>query len=312
MLDSLTHKCPVSPLSQQHNHYQIIDSTEKLQTLIRQLQNSRIFALKCTCSRGRFELMSAMTVCLPDESIYIVDIKTLRRISDDLVSILQDNNIKKLMFDCRFAADCFHYQYKIKLSGIIDLQLIHYISLHPQRQPGEPVSSFLGTVQRTLGPDTRKELEDLKTYHRYSNWHKRPIPIDLILYDIKYTSLYFTVREKLQRCIPRDIDEISRKYAYRRTRFRQFNPDDPYWSNRFMPMNVLKEAKGGPIKCIKCDISLHYSQYDPFQLKNRKQECIVCRAVTKDLHDEKNRWYFNNSKKQYEGRKFHHQNRKTN
>ncbi|KAL8816673.1 MAG: hypothetical protein Q9223_004351, partial [Gallowayella weberi] len=42
-----------------------------------------------------------------------------------LKSILEDNRIAKVLFDCRMDSDALHGQYKVLLGGVIDLQLMH-------------------------------------------------------------------------------------------------------------------------------------------------------------------------------------------
>lgn len=262
-----------------------MDSKSKEKELLKKLQSLDKFALKCASSvLGRNVKMSAMAImCLDNETIFIVDVNKLG-ISQELKSILQNNQIKKLMFDCRPAADCLKYQHYTELSGIIDLQLIQYIKDHPDRRVAELLPTFSKTIANNISFEASQELRQLEIKDLFQ-WDQRPISEDLIQYIGKAISLYPRLFRSFLGYVPDDILQISRLYAFRRTRFQNYDAKNPYWENNFMPYHVLGKPKGGPYRCCNCDICLHRSMYDPEQFNRRQQECLVCRAVTKDIEN---------------------------
>lgn len=249
------------------------------------LKNAKRFALKLTSLTtrlGRESKINAMGICLEDGSIFIVDIMKLEEISSDLQSVLGNNKIKKLMFDCRSSADCLHYKYKIKLSGVIDLQLVQYLKEYPERPIAKRLPTFLKMVEKNLSPEASQQLHQLKDNVA---WDQKLISDGLIQYIVKEISLYPLVYKILSNNIPKDIEKLSGKFAQRRIRFPNYDARNPYWKNDFMPWHVFGAPRGGAYKCYMCDISLDKSYYKSVDLKRGKQECTVCTAVTKDIQN---------------------------
>lgn len=227
--------------------------------------------------------MSEILICLKDDTwktskVFIVDLKQSRRLPQDLIPLLQDNEIKKLMFDCRNCADHLLHEYKVHLSGIIDLQLIQYILDNPTGKAGQPLPSFVKTISNKFDPAIRKGL--LPPKKKYPSQQK-PNPIK---YSLKCVTLYHELYGKFSSA-PHigNIENISKNYADSRTKNQNYDPKDPYSSHRFMPHSVLNEPKRGQVQCSKCNISLQESEYHPDEIQKNCPECVVCRNVTIDL-----------------------------
>lgn len=244
--------------------------------LLIKLGGSQIFGLKFVSScLGRGEKLRIMVVSFEDDSIDILDVNKLG-ISNGMKTILECESIQKLMFDCRSTADCFYHQYNVNLSGIVDLQLVQYILLHPERPAAEKLPLFIELVDMHICSTTAKSLHTLTDS---KHWDERHID-EKIIHDItKETRLYFILQQKISIVID-DIIPLSATYAQSRIEFQNFDYDNPSLNHNLMPLGILGEVNKGPFTCVNCGIKLQISEFDKKQFQQGKPKCIVCQKVT--------------------------------
>ena len=114
--------------------YRLVDSDTGLQDAISEIKQKiaeRIALLAVDCEGNSLSREGALTIITvaTEEKVYIFDVQKLGQatFSSGLGEILEDESRKKLMFDCRQDSDALWHQFKVKLSGVLDVQLLEVI-----------------------------------------------------------------------------------------------------------------------------------------------------------------------------------------
>ncbi|KAM0452879.1 hypothetical protein ACHAO4_005298 [Trichoderma viride] len=135
----------------------------------------------------------------PLERVYLVDVFTLGDKSfstcgesgHSLKDILESRAIPKVFFDVRNDSDALHHHFKIKLAGILDLQLME---LATRNVPGRYVSGLAKCIERDapLSYSERRNWMQLKEKGQrlfrpedggsYEVFNERPLQRDISLY----------------------------------------------------------------------------------------------------------------------------------
>ena len=78
--------------------------------------------------KGALTILTIITVAT-EEKVYIFDVLKLGQLvfTSGLGEILEDKSREKLTFDCRQDSDALWHQFQVKLSGVLDLQLLEVI-----------------------------------------------------------------------------------------------------------------------------------------------------------------------------------------
>ncbi len=157
--------------------YQIVDNQSDLGRLLAKLEQRALFAFDCESVKlNREHKVSLMNICLEDGSIFLVDIQALGGIDARLKRVLEDKNITKVMFDCRSDTDCLYHQHNVKLQGIEDMQIMHFLIANKYPNPGRRLAGFLSVLGRYLGQKAKESLAAVKG-EDYSGWGVRPVPM---------------------------------------------------------------------------------------------------------------------------------------
>ena len=115
------------------NDYRLIDDKPSLEDAIAELKEmiERDIVLAVDCEGVSLSRKGALTVITvaTEEKVFIVDVLKLGRsvFSAGLAEILEDKSQEKLMFDCRQDSDALWHQFRVKLTGVLDLQLFEVI-----------------------------------------------------------------------------------------------------------------------------------------------------------------------------------------
>lgn len=135
----------------------------------------------------------------PLQRVYLVDVLTLKDKSFatrgqsgySLKDILESRAIPKVFFDVRNDSDALYYHFKIKLQGIVDLQLME---LAARNMPGKYVSGLAKCIDRDapLTDHERRDWMQIKDKGQrlfkpenggsYSVFNERPLRRDISLY----------------------------------------------------------------------------------------------------------------------------------
>ena len=102
-------------------------------------------------SLSRKGALTIITVATEDKA-YVLDVLKLGQavFSSGLGEILEDKSRKKLMFDCRQDSDALWHQFNVKLTGVLDLQLLEIIYRRENAKDSRPSSiKYARRSQRT-------------------------------------------------------------------------------------------------------------------------------------------------------------------
>jgi len=112
------------------NDYILVDDEPSLEEAIFELKEkvkrNSLLAVDCEgVSLSRKGALTIITVAT-EKKVYIFDVLKLGKavLRNGLGEILEKKSREKLMFDCRGDSDAFWHQFSVKLSGVLDLQLL--------------------------------------------------------------------------------------------------------------------------------------------------------------------------------------------
>lgn len=182
--------------------YSFIDNEDSLRTALRHmsscLSNHTSLYLDAEGHKlGRFGTLDMLQLhVLPTQQTLIVDVFTLQQESFithvdgfSLKSVLESENIVKVVFDVRNDSDAMFSHFGINLQGVIDLQLMEYFQ---PRRLGRQLLGLQACIERDggFGPDVlhdwiRTKTNMLKEHDKTSEsskplFQQRPLP-DLYL-----------------------------------------------------------------------------------------------------------------------------------
>lgn len=139
--------------------FRLIDDEAGLEDALHELKreiidNSRFIAVDCEgVNLSRKGALTLITVATEDK-VYIFDVLKLEQavFSFGLGEILQDKSIGKLMFDCREDSDALWHQFNIKLTGVLDLQLLEILYRRENDTATRHEPSSAGYTRRSHRP----------------------------------------------------------------------------------------------------------------------------------------------------------------
>ncbi len=109
--------------------FELIDKQESLDNAITLLKDETLLAVKCESQNGaevsRQEDIVFIMIAIKEKA-YVFDVLTMGKtiFTSGLQNILESKSQEKLMFDCREQADALWHQFQVKVSGVLDLQLL--------------------------------------------------------------------------------------------------------------------------------------------------------------------------------------------
>lgn len=308
--------------------YRLVNGDAGLQDAISDLKRKiaeRNTLLAVDCEGNSLSREGALTIITvaTEEKVYIFDVLKLGQLvfSSGLSEILEDKSRKKLMFDCRQDSDALWHQFKVKLSGVLDLQLLEVI----YRRENPPVSAAntpqFSTKNKRGGRRSRRsqrtdEVEKIYGFGRCIElylqdeklmkikdkgkellkedeevWTKRPLTDELIQYCIVDTMTMFRLYNKMKDVNGGEQDRLrvaSEKYVdlYRGKTERSF---DDYETNAYLPLDIIPDKgtldfPAANTACTRCHRRFPREEFSVTQLGKGEQKCRVCKEV-KRLED---------------------------
>ena len=256
-----------------------------------------------------------------EEKVYIFDVQKLGQatFSSGLGEILEDESRKKLMFDCRQDSDALWHQFKVKLSGVLDLQLLEVI--YRRENPSASTTNTANTAQsssnnkrggrRNRRSQRTDEIEKIYGFGRCVElylqdeklikikdkgkrllekdkelWTKRPLTDDLIQYCVVDTMAMFRLYNKMKDVNGGEQARLrvaSDKYVdlYRGKTERSF---DGYEKNAYLPLDIIPDKgtldfPAANTVCTCCDRWFPHEEFSLTQLRNGEQKCRVCKEI---------------------------------
>ena len=298
--------------------YRLVDDETGLKEAISQLraklERNTLLAVDCEgVSLSRKGALTIVTVAT-EEKAYVFDVLKLGKavFSGGLGEILEDKSHEMLMFDCREDADALWHQFNVKLSGVLDLQLLeimyrrenaaanpsHFASSYARSWRPHDIESIYGfgrclelyVQDRNLmkAKDTGSRL--LK--HDSGIWRKRPLSERLIEYCSVDTVGMFRLFEKMKYVYAREQDRLrvaSERYADM-IRGKTERYYDEYEKNAYLPLGIIPDRGNldfvpGSASCTGCHRLFPRGDFSNFR---GEQKCKVCQEI-KRRRDERSR-----------------------
>ena len=216
--------------------YRLVDSDTGLQDAISEIKQKiaeRIALLAVDCEGNSLSREGALTIITvaTEEKVYIFDVQKLGQatFSSGLGEILEDESRKKLMFDCRQDSDALWHQFKVKLSGVLDVQLLEVIYRRENPSASTTNTAQSPSKDKRRGRDRNRrsqrtdEIERIYGFGRCIElylqdeklvkikdkgkellkeddelWTKRPLTDDLIQYCVVDTMAMFRLYNKMK------------------------------------------------------------------------------------------------------------------
>ena len=295
------------------NDYRLVNDEASLKDAISELKGktdrNTVLAVDCEgVSLSRKGALTIITVAT-EEKVYIFDVFKLGQavFSSGLSEILEDKSREKLMFDCREDSDALWHQFNVKLTGVLDLQLLEIIyrrentassvSQSPRRykrrsQRTDEVESIYGFRHCLELYVQDKDLIKVKIKGKmlFVNdmevWKKRPLSDELIQYCIVDTMAMFRLYDKMKNVNGGERERLrvaSERYAdmYRRLTRRSYKK---YEKNAYLPLDIIPD-KGtldfapANTACTRCHRLFPQEEFSVTQLRNGEQKCRVCKCI---------------------------------
>ncbi|XP_069104946.1 piRNA biogenesis protein EXD1-like [Argopecten irradians] len=283
----------------------LIDNKGAIASAFSEIKSRKLIAVDCEgvnlSRKGQLTILTIAT----ETKVFIFDVFKLGQsvFDNGLREILESKSIEKLMFDCRQDSDSLWHQFKVKITGVLDLQLLDII----YRRKNRPRRTQTQSIKRC---DRDWEVENINGYKRclenyvydakllkqkekgnnelrdnYEIWKVRPLSETLIDYCVVDVVAMFPMYRKLKESdeiLPR-LSVASEKYAdiWRAMEERRF---DKFEFNACLPLDIIPEEGTlsfpfASTKCSKCQRKFPTDEFRSKQLRNGTQVCRVCRKV---------------------------------
>ena len=311
-------------------NYKLVDDEPGLHDAIFELKRkiedrNTLIAVDCEgdslSRKGRLTIITVAT----EEKVFIFDVLKLGQLvfSSGLGEILEDKSREKLMFDCRQDSDALWHQFNIKLTGVLDLQLLEII-YRRENAPGTAAKTQLfSTTNKRRNRRSQKtdEVENIYGFRRCIElyvedeklikikdegkgllkrdkevWKKRPLSDELIQYCIVDTMGMFKLYNKMKNVNGGEQARLrvaSEKYAdlYRGKTERSY---DDYETNAYLPLDIIPDR--GTVyfpyantECTRCHRRFPREEFSITQLRNLEQKCRVCKEIKRQEDVQSNR-----------------------
>ena len=299
--------------AKESHNYWLVDNDVELKKALAELkgkleQNTRL-AVDCEgVSLSRKGELTVIVVAT-EEKAYIFDVLKLGRavFTEGLGEILEDKSREKLTFDCRQDSDALWHQFSVKLTGVLDLQLLEILHRRKRkadrfgsswdRRPGqrtgelENVNGFRRCIQDYLGDADLIRTKDKGVCAIKLDkdvWKKRPLSDDLLQYATVDAVSMFPLYNKLKSGAMNEGEQARLRVASERYldfhRSKSVRTYDKYETNAYLPLYVIP-AKGSldfaqltfDTACTGCKRKFPYDEFTVRQLREGEQKCRVCK-----------------------------------
>ncbi|XP_069107123.1 piRNA biogenesis protein EXD1-like [Argopecten irradians] len=290
--------------------FMFVDNTADFKRALSKISGHDLLAVNCKGFRlwhGRSGDLTVITIATPDK-VFIFDVQQLgQRVFDDgLRDILEDITKEKLMFDCRRDADNLLHRQKVRLAGILDLQLLDV--MHRNRRA--PESDDKGPRRSTKTGDVQLLngiLRCIKVYIKDETmiesktrcqkqvigdrlaWKTRPLSENLKKYCCIDTAALFVLYKKLKGGGENHCRLLVASERYADT-FRCW-PEKAFGvfqAHPFLPLDIIPGTSDtfqfpeASTKCLGCLRLFPVEEFSKAQLRDKNRYCRVCRKAKSD------------------------------
>ena len=126
-------------------NFEIIDNQTDLDNTITLLKDENLLVVKCL-SPDAVEVNRKVDIVIimiaTKQKAFIFDVVTMGKtvFTSGLQSILESKSQDKIMFDCREQSDALWHQFQVRISGVLDLQLLEVMYRREQSGGKKPVA----------------------------------------------------------------------------------------------------------------------------------------------------------------------------
>ena len=293
--------------------YMLIENEDTLETSIETIKEAvsqdPLIAFDCEGERlSRERDLCLMSVATRTKA-YLIDVKVLKTMPFEkgIRNILEDANIKKLMFGCRADSNALYHQFNVKLDGVLDLQLLEVIKEHSDKvgittgkrseRYDEVVrlKGLLKCIEVYLDDDDMVQKK-MKGSGRSSDWKRRPLLPHELDYAVTDVLSLFKLFEKLQPDSEEKKQlEIASGIYVDLKRSKVDRTFDEYDGHCYIPIDVIP-PKGQTVfksgysrtMCTTCKRSFPRDEFSNIQLRKQIQKCRTCKRVKQDVDRQKN------------------------
>ena len=296
--------------------YRLVDDEAGLKDAISEIkgkiEQNTLLAVDCEgVSLSRKGALTVITVAT-EEKAYIFDVLKLGQnvFTAELGEILEDKTREKLMFDCRQDSDALWHQFNVKLTGVLDLQLLEVLYRREKHATAAIQSST--KYKRRRRSQRTEEVENIYGFRRCIDlyvqpdgdlikikdrgrrlaqydkevWKKRPLSDELLQYCSVDTLGMFRLYHKIKDINGGEKARLrvaSERYVdmYRGRAKRYF---DKYETHGFLPLDIIPD-KGtldfapASTACTLCHRLFPQEEFSVTQLSNGEQKCRVCKEI---------------------------------
>jgi exonuclease 3'-5' domain-containing protein 1 len=186
----------------------IIDTVDLVRKLIEDIENSQpcppfIFMDLEGVNLSRHGSVAIMQVLVPPvRQVHLVDVHRLKALAFEtpstggltLKAILESEQFPKVFFDVRNDSDALYSHFQIKLSGVVDLQLLEFATRGVRGKYLKGLSKCISETTALSWAESREwrevkeagqKLFDPEQGGRYEVFHERPLPLALVNYCVQ-------------------------------------------------------------------------------------------------------------------------------
>ncbi|XP_060073075.1 piRNA biogenesis protein EXD1-like [Ylistrum balloti] len=291
------------------NNHTLIDDKSGLIPAFSEIKSQKLIAVDCEgVNLSRKGELTVLTIAT-NTNVFIFDIFKLKQsvFDNGLREILENKSIEKLMFDCRQDSDSLWHQFRVRITGVLDLQLLDiiyrrnrrprrtYVSTKRSEKDGEieNINGYKRCLENYVYDHKlleQKEKGNIQLKDNYMIWKVRPLSETLIQYCVVDVIAMFPMYKKLKESdevLPR-LSVASERYAdiWRGMEDRSF---DRFEFNAFLPLDIIPEEGTlnfpfASTKCSKCHRKFPHDEFRKVQMRNGSQTCRVCRKVQQQAH----------------------------
>ncbi|XP_013381440.1 piRNA biogenesis protein EXD1 [Lingula anatina] len=293
--------------------YTLVDTQEDLESALKTLRSVRKEGPNLAVDgegdnysrKGKLSLIAIAT----RDHAFLFDVLKLGAIVFDrgLREILEDPTREKLMFDCREDSDILWHQFRVKLDGVQDIQLLQIMHSKRDNPDISPINRRRGCVAFCEKVFSLMRCLEVYTHDVTSievkksigstfplsthQWAIRPIPKNMIKYACVDVCTLFVLYDKMKMG-----DEDMRRLKVASARYVDLKRSliarryDIYERNGYLPLNIIppKESvglgtswylsNGGP-ECMGCKRRFPREAFIDTDLRKGTQKCRVCLKV---------------------------------
>ena len=272
--------------------YQVIDTEETLVQAASTLQKSERFSvdIEAFCSPqasdkkelGKISLIQMCGNNFP--GVYLVDVVTLGIpvVLQHIEPLMTCTHIQKLMYDCRRDVEAMSSQMKMKVQGVLDLQLF-FTALQWKAKSVNRRSAMSYVIKSVCGvtrQDGDSAVQAAMTFGNRAVWDVRPLPVHFLEYAADDVKHILMLAESLVAQHPALVDPVQRLTANYVDHYAIERPVEVEADEKAHEVSVdwLQLFAGPGGRCQFCSSKGH-TEAECFKKQSNVMKCTHCSEI---------------------------------